>query len=337
MESLSISGAVSHSRKINECLLFIPKYLKVGISASKALFGKYRVSVADNRELILLNRNLKFSKELIKLCKHYTSILEVRTAPDINFKPLFHESTQGELQREADKVLTAVCDGSYGRPFAIVFDSFSRKDLYVDHLERARENFENNLQSVIAEAMPEVNIESGIIKKMFIENIKPLVRFGWPAELLDVFQSPAYSREGLHKESYRAIPLLCELISRTVENAVELLVMDPETMKAKILGLKEIMDEHAMTSSLRPGSGYDSVDELSGRAFGEKQDSLAFCQLCLGGAVAEAYCGALERYKEFIGNSTDSSGDISPATVGAIWTNTLIVKSTKWNHMNMHV
>ncbi len=188
----------------------------------------------------------------------------------------------------------------------------------------------------MTDAIPELKIEPETIKKMFTENIKPLADSGWPVALIETFQSPDHTPEALYKfykTSYAATPLLCELADRTVENARKLMSMDTEARKAKIRSLKGLMDRHAMTSNLHPESSHDSVDTLWDRAFGEKQDSLALCRLCLGAAVAEAYRGALEGYKEFIG----SSGDISPATVGAFWANTLAVKNSKWNHINLHV
>ena len=345
MESLSISGAVSHCWFKNKDSLLLSKILKCCKAVGEAFFGKYRVSVAENRESILLHGNLKFSKELKKLCEHHTRILDTHTTlymtghagSKIDFQSVCHRSDRDELDSEADKVISAVLNANYRTPFSAVVDPNYRKDNYVAHLEKARMSFEQNLQSIMADAMPEIKIEQKILKKMFLENIKKLARSGWPKELTDNFQSSAYTNETLDKECYVAIPLLCELASRTVENARTFMNMDTEARKAKILSLKELMDEHAMTSTLHRDFKHDSVDELWDRAFGEKWDSLAFCQLCLGAAVAEAYRGALEGYKEFIGRNTDKGGAISPATVGAFWADILAVKNSKWNHINLHV
>ena len=245
--------------------------------------------------------------------------------------------TKMKFDMKLAKVISAVFDT--GSTSTYQDDPTHRRKDYILHLEEARENFDNKLPSAMTDAIPELKIEPETIKKMFIENIKPLAGSGWPEALMETFQSPDHTPEALYKfykTSYAATPLLCELSDRTVENARKLMSMDTEARKAKILSLKELMDRHAMTSNLHPESSHDSVDTLWDRAFGEKQDSLALCQLCLGAAVAEVYKGALDGYKEFIGSSTNSSEDTPPKTVGAFWANTLAVKNSKWNHIHLH-
>ncbi|WP_419833875.1 hypothetical protein [Endozoicomonas atrinae] len=76
MESLSISGAISHCWDENKNVLLISKILKCCKAAGEAFFGEYRVSIADSRESILLNRKLKCNQELIKISERDTKILD---------------------------------------------------------------------------------------------------------------------------------------------------------------------------------------------------------------------------------------------------------------------